>query len=385
MARKDEALHAPGRFLLDCSLSLINQTGAHFIAREVSDVFAERALVRRWRLFGASLPSGVTRKLLGRLMLKELAWGQDSLWARWPEPTPSVRRLFLDPLYVLRSELERSDLVLCHDVGPLTHPSLYDPTTRRLYAKAYARIQRVSPGMVFVSHASRRAFEQLFASGYRRMEVIPLYLRSGSIHGTEKAVPGIQQPFFLTIGALEQRKNQLRALQAFAQTGLATRGYHYVLCGARGDAASEVADLVDRTPGAHLLGYVTDEQLRWLYRNAVGFVLPSLLEGFGMPALEAASYGLVPLLSRDSALTEATGGLGLSVDPLSVPDIARGLLELADMPAARRQQLQRDLLTHSAEWTQERFRTSWLDLVTRDLLPAEATHGSPGLPCNEGN
>src|SRR5690606_21535003 len=190
--------------------SLINQTGAHFIAQELSELFAERAVVRRWRLLGRQLPSGITRKVLGRLMLKELALAHAMPWAMWPEPKGPHRRLFVDPLYVLRSRLEGADLVLCHDVGPLTHPELYDRTTRALYAQAYDRVRRVAPGMVFVSHASRAAFERLFGVEYRLREVIPLYLRRGSVEGSESPVPGIKAPFFLTIGALEQRKNQLR-------------------------------------------------------------------------------------------------------------------------------------------------------------------------------
>lgn len=354
-------------FLLDCSLSLINQTGAHYIARELCHVFRDQALIRRWRVLGKTLPSGVLRKVLGRLMLKELAWGSGIEGLYWPEARMPTRRLFLDPLYVLRSHLERTDLVLVHDVGPLTHPNLYDGTTQALYAKAYAKVQRVAPGVVFVSNASKREFQRLFGSAYRRQEVIPLYLRDGSAEGPDAPVAGVTAPFFLTIGALEKRKNHTRSIRAFAQSGLAERGFQYVLCGARGDAATEVTQLVDQTRGVHLLGYVTDEQLRWLYRNAAGFVLPSLLEGFGMPALEAASHGLVPLLSGDSALSEATGGLGYAVDPLSVEEIAAGLSRIAELPSAERETLRTALVQHASQWTQRRFRQSWFELVREDF------------------
>ncbi len=75
--------------------------------------------------------------------------------------------MFLNPLYVLCSRLERDDVVLCHNVGPVSHPTLYDTATTRLYTDAYARIARVQPGLVFVSQASRDAFVQRYGARYR--------------------------------------------------------------------------------------------------------------------------------------------------------------------------------------------------------------------------
>ena len=88
-----------------------------------------------------------------------------------------------------------------------------------------------------------------------------------------------------------------------------------------------------------VLGYVSDAQLRWLYKEASAFVLPSLLEGFGMPALEAALHGLVPIISRDSALAEAVNGLAIHVDPLSVSDIGEAMESVLALDERRRDEL----------------------------------------------
>src|SRR5262249_39827656 len=196
--------------------------------------------------------------------------------------------LFFDPLYVLRTSLRREDIVLCHDVGPLTHPELFDPGTTELYRSAYARIAAIGPGMVFVSEASRAAFQTLIGGNVRFQHVIQLYVRKPLAVGTLEAPAGIRPPFLLTVAGVERRKNHRRITEAFATSGLREQGYSYVFCGPRGNSAAEIAALVARAPGVHALGYLADAQLRWLYRNASGFVLPSLLEGFGLPALEAA-------------------------------------------------------------------------------------------------
>src|SRR5271165_4967272 len=118
------------RLLIDCSLSLINRSGAHYISEDLALAFGAQGIVRRWRLLRQQLPTGIARKIFGRLMLREIALLGTSSGFLWPEPkVVKLKRLFLDPLYVSRSRLESSDIVLCHDIGPITHPELYGSGT----------------------------------------------------------------------------------------------------------------------------------------------------------------------------------------------------------------------------------------------------------------
>jgi glycosyltransferase involved in cell wall biosynthesis len=354
--------------LLDCSLSLINRTGAHYIAEDLASVFGGKGIVRRWRLLRPQLPTGLARKIFGRLMLREIAGLGTSSRFLWPEPKAvKLKRLFLDPLYVSRSRLESSDIVLCHDIGPVTHPELYDRGTVDAYQRAYAKIAKVRPGIVFVSNASRLAFEARFATDFRFLKAIPLYVRTGSFSGHCEPVPGIRRPFFLTVGALEVRKNQRTAIEAFERYGFAKRDVSYVLCGARGAGAEEIVATAARTPGVKVLGYVSDAQLRWLYQEASAFVLPSLLEGFGMPALEAALRGLVPIVSRDSALAEAVNGAAVQVDPNSVSEIGEAMESVLALGESGREELKNALVMHAQSATRERFLAEWEDLISSEL------------------
>ncbi len=125
------------------------------------------------------------------------------------------------------------------------------------------------------------------------MQTVAQYVRPGVVSGAVEQYPSIDRPFLLTVGALERRKNHLRVIEAYAKSGLHARGISYVFCGARGIGAEEILKKAAETPGVKALGFVTEPQLRWLYLNAAGFVLPSLLEGFGLPPIEAAQRGLV--------------------------------------------------------------------------------------------
>jgi glycosyltransferase involved in cell wall biosynthesis len=356
------------QLLIDCSLSMINRTGAYYISEDLAMAFGSKGIVRRWRLLRQQLPDGIVRKLLGRLMVQEIALLGTSSRFVWPEPRAvKLKRLFLDPLYVSRSRLQSSDIVLCHDLGPVSHPQIYDSATVNAYEKAYTKIVKAQPGIVFVSNASRLAFEARFGTDFRFLKAIPLYVRTGTLAGNYEPIPGIQPPFFLTVGALETRKNQRTAIEAFGQYGFAEREVSYILCGARGAGSEEIVATAARTPGVKVLGYVSDAQLRWLYKGASAFVLPSLLEGFGMPALEAALHGLVPIISRDSALTEAVNGAAIQVDPHSVSDIGEAMESVLVLDEGRRKELKNSLIVHAQSATREKFLAEWEDLISSEL------------------
>ena len=80
-----------------------------------------------------------------------------------------------------------------------------------------------------------------------------------------------------------------------------------------------------------LPGFVSDETLACLYAGATGVVLPSLGEGFGLPAVEAAACGAALVLSDLPAHRETLDGAALFVEPTDVDGIAAALARvLAD-------------------------------------------------------
>ncbi len=139
-----------------------------------------------------------------------------------------------------------------------------------------------------------------------------------------------------------------------------------MFCGARGIGSTEILEAAARTPGVKALGYVTEAQLRWLYQNGSGFVLPSLLEGFGLPPLEAAQRGLVPLVSAGGAQEEAIGGAGVLVDPESVDSIREGLLRLVDMNDEQKRFYLGRATKRSEVLSYSRYIAGWNKVLTRN-------------------
>jgi glycosyltransferase involved in cell wall biosynthesis len=96
-------------------------------------------------------------------------------------------------------------------------------------------------------------------------------------------------------------------------------------------AGHEYGDRI-RTPG-----FVSDEELREIYRAATVFCMPSRYEGFGLPALEAMAAGVPVVVSDAGALPEVTGGAALLVAAGDVAGLATALGNiLADPDLASR-------------------------------------------------
>lgn len=106
-------------------------------------------------------------------------------------------------------------------------------------------------------------------------------------------------------------------------------------------------------------GFVDDNQLSWLYKNATAYVFPSLMEGFGLPGLEAMSYGAPVASSNATCLPEIYGDAAHYFDPKSVDDMSRAIGEVIE-----NQKLRDDLIKKGYEQTK---KYSWKHM-------AEQTH-----------
>jgi len=170
-------------------------------------------------------------------------------------------------------------------------------------------------------------------SRFRRLDPGPL------LDGI-KSRYGLDAPFVLNVGRLEPRKNLERLIRAF--DGVRRRldsGIQLVLAGKedfRFEAIHREAERLE--PNAvRFLGPVPDEDLPGLYNLAQLLAFPSLVEGFGMPVLEAMACGTPVVASRTGALGEVGGDAAVWVEPEDEESIASGMEKvLADSNEAAR-------------------------------------------------
>ncbi len=138
---------------------------------------------------------------------------------------------------------------------------------------------------------------------------------------------GLTEPFILSVGTLEPRKNLTGTLNAY---GLLRERLPdaplLALAGGSGWRLNE-ADLLKPVDAAHVrrLGFVPDEDLAALYASCSAFVYPSFYEGWGLPVAEALSLGAPTVTSNVSSLPEVAGAAALIVDPHAPEEIAAAL------------------------------------------------------------
>lgn len=179
------------------------------------------------------------------------------------------------------------------------------------------------------AHAVRRADHVICISENTRRDLIAIlgvpeektsvvYL--GSSLATQKvaAKPAeIKKPFILYVGSRGGYKNFEGLLRAYGHSSLLKNGFSIVCFGGGGFSASELslAESLHISQDSILYMSGTDDILAGLYTSAAAFVCPSLYEGFGIPPLEAMSFGCPVISANVSSLPEVVGDAAELFDP----------------------------------------------------------------------
>lgn len=220
-------------------------------------------------------------------------------------------------------------LLTIYDVVHPRYAALYDTNRAQSLAVTIASLAP-HDRLITTSLATRDDLVEMGIAGADRITVIPLaadpeifypctdLARQDAVRGRLGIPPG---PYLLSLGILDVRKNVEAAVEAFTALVLreGCRDLSLVVVGPAGSgfAGVERAVAKARAQGARVVmaGFVPDEDLASLYSGALGFVFPSLHEGFGIPPLEAMQCGTPVIASNRSSIPEVMGDAGLVVDP----------------------------------------------------------------------
>jgi glycosyltransferase involved in cell wall biosynthesis len=264
-------------------------------------------------------------------------------------------------------------VVAFHDTIAERYPRMMFPTRRNeLFWRAKCALAKHQARRVMtVSRASAEDIERFHGVGADRIDLVteaadPVFRPPGDLAASNAVRArydlGESGPLFVYVGGLNPHKNLLGLLRGF-ERALAERpdarlaivgdtsgkGFH--------DNRQELSDFVARSARlsecVRFTGYVSDQDLVCLYGAATALVLPSLWEGFGLPAVEAMACGLPVLASRRGSLPDVIGDAGLFFDPLSPDDIKSSLLRLCADPALAKT-LGSAALARSATFTWDR-------------------------------
>jgi glycosyltransferase involved in cell wall biosynthesis len=239
-------------------------------------------------------------------------------------------------------------VVTMHDTLPLSHPELIfpRPAARIAWWLKETVAARWADRIVTVSEASRRAIEEWLGRPDPRVRVItegpdPIFGPRGIGPESDAVLrryglrPG--ERYLLYVGGLSPHKNLPRLVEAFARS--AGEDTRLVLTGDVHDVFHTCVPAIRDAIGRHglgdrvrLTGFVHDEDLVFLYGRAYALVQPSLMEGFGLPAVEAMACGTPVIASWVGSLPEVIGDSGAYFDPTDVDTIVAAIRSLLAAP-----------------------------------------------------
>jgi glycosyltransferase involved in cell wall biosynthesis len=268
-------------------------------------------------------------------------------------------------------------VVTIHDVFPWSIPgysSILDTLIYRHWLPRILGSRKIE--IITVSDQSRQDIMQYLGVNGGQLHIIPYgigpqfrQLPPDSVRVHLAARFGISWPYILYVGALTQRKNIARAMQAFARIVNSFPALHFVLAGPQTWKQTPVESLVESLNirnRVFLTGPLTDLDLPILYNGAELFIFPSLYEGFGLPPLEAMACGTPVVTSNISSLPEVTGEAALLVDPLDVQGIAQAMRRVLEDPALAAEMRQKGL-AQAARFTWERTTRETLAVYKKVL------------------
>jgi glycosyltransferase involved in cell wall biosynthesis len=277
------------------------------------------------------------------------------VWEQVYLPTQLQRRLLWSPGNTGPIGVSRQVLTV-HDAATLDHPEWFEPKFALWYAALLPLLIRKVRAVITVSHFSRDRIVQLTGVLSERVHVISNGVdpRFRPVDPTTvnkvKTQFNLACPYILFVGSLEPRKNLKMLLEAWHLGGF--DGATLAVVGASGHLFPRLR--FDSLPGGvRMLGRVDDEVLPVLYSGAVGFVYPSIYEGFGLPPLEAMACGCPVALSDIPAHREVCGETAMYFDPFIPEDISSRLEWLLRLDGATRASLVEQGLHRAAGYTWE--------------------------------
>lgn len=290
----------------------------------------------------------------------------------FPGPSPALT----DPVILKHPRM--SKVVTVYDVIPITHADYFPPDVPAIFTEQLRKLDNSHWVVCSSAHVKAQLCE-LARVDAERIKVIPWAADSELFYRVvdaeqlgmvrqRYAIP--EAPFLLSVCTLEPRKNLIALIRSFAE--LATTGeipgLTLVLVGGSGwipSVISEIdelaAQLVRGRNRVVLTGFVPDHDLAALYSGALAFVYPSIVEGFGLPPLEAMQCGVPVITSSTSALPEVVADAGVLVDPLDRDALCQAILDVCSKPALR-QELSERSLAQAAKFSWERTARETVDL-----------------------
>jgi glycosyltransferase involved in cell wall biosynthesis len=302
-----------------------------------------------------------------------------SYW-RYSGITNQLKKDHIDIFHGLSNEIPQGlqkagicSVVTIHDLIFERLPHLFKSIDRMIYRHKFRSACERADVVIAISEQTKRDLIEIYHIEKSKIQVIyqdcnPVFKEIKGQQETDQILShyNIQEPYILSVGTLEERKNQHRLVEAFA--ALKNTGFKLILIGKPTPYIGTIKDCMVKLgveKQVKLLHNIPTEHLPALYQRAQIFAYISVYEGFGIPVLEALHSGTPVLAARGSCLEEAGGPGGLYADPYQTEDISDQLKTLMTNASLRKSLVTAGQM-HIAQFTGEHIAQQLADLY-KDL------------------
>ena len=259
-------------------------------------------------------------------------WTQIGLASEMMKNKPDV--LFI-PAYAVPQIHPAKTIVTIHGLEFKYFPECYSLKERFILELNTKLSIKLASKIITPSESTKNDLVKFYKVDDSKISVV--YHGTGSQKFIKSKVHKVKSDEFniLFIGRLEKRKNIVNLIKAFELFKNQLRRRHsrmspsqLILSGKKGFGFQEIKKTIQESlykKDIILKDYISEKEKDELYKNADLFVLPSFYEGFGLPILEAMSYGVPVVCSNNSSLPEVTGDAGLFFDPNNIQEIAEAI------------------------------------------------------------
>lgn len=281
---------------------------------------------------------------------------------------PQETRLLWVPHYNIPVFYRGNLLVTVHDVLHLARPDLFPGWRQRTYAQfMFRRVALQASAILCDSIFTQDELRRYVSPHLENITVVPLGVSRAWFKPTVPDSPPHPRPYLFFVGNIKPHKNLLGLLRAFSR--IQDRIPHDLVIAGRSagfktgdEAALDLARGMSQR--VHLLGDIEDALLQRYMAHAQMLVLPSLYEGFGLPALEAMASACPVLAADIPALVEVCADAALYCDPLVPNHIGEQILKLINDRALSETLIDKGMLRAQAySWQKSAHQT--INLIKR--------------------
>lgn len=275
--------------------------------------------------------------------------------------------------FVVPPRVQGKVITYIHDLTYLRFPETMKKSNLIRLNKGIEYSIKRSDTILTVSHFTKKEMIELLHIPEEKISIAycaPSIDPNCADYNQVKSKFGIEKGYILFVGTIEPRKNVVRLLRAFEL--LKTRyniEHKLVLAGGKGWRDTEFYKILSESKFSNdivLTGFITNEEKNTLYKNATVFVFPSLYEGFGIPPLEAMTWGCPVVTANAASLPEVVGDAAVLVDPFDVDSIAKGIYHVIS-DKAYAEELKTKGCERAHYYTWEKTKEQFINACTRTL------------------